>query len=156
MSEEIPLALQDGIVDEVPPPTRDYRDTPVPPDDSDEELESRDLPMIRPVKRLRMKTPVTDIPGKRGKYQQNPQGIGSMPMIAMHACLKGTQEWFTQEECDGIATLMDHCVFAARVHRQPRRRLYDHGRCKNFNRLTIMLTEGQNSAEDDLPDGEGR
>ena len=97
---------------------------------------------------------IDDVPGciKRSRLQAAPtSGLPALREVAMNAVVhSGPQEWFDQNALDGISTLVQKVVRGVRVHREPRRRLYDHDRHRECNRLSVMLSAtGQCAYKDD-------
>ena len=95
---------------------------------------------------------------KRGRYQSDPAGAQQLPLVAMNAVIRPqSEEWFDKYQIGGLSTLMNKVVRGVRVHSQPRRKLFDHPRHRNFNRLTVMITEsGAVNVKDDGIDRESQ
>ena len=80
---------------------------------------------------------------KRPRLQETPIGTDQLPMISMMAVLhaKGTDEWLSAGELSGLSRLLGRRVVGARVHAEPRKRLYDHATHLKNHRLSVTLTE---------------
>jgi len=106
-----------------------------------------------------LRTVLDDVPGQmkrqRTAYQQEPQGAGQLPMIAM-MCTIGAEEdeWLNGSELDSMSSLMGKRVKGVRVHTELRRKLYDHAQHKDCNRLSVMMSES--GAANMKDDGEER
>ena len=87
-----------------------------------------------------------DVPNSIKKYKV---GAGQLAALVMFATKGSKDSWFTQEELDGLSCLVGFHVTGARVHRTPRRRLYDHDRHGRTGRLTLMCTDDEVEALDD-------
>ena len=81
---------------------------------------------------------------KRPRLQETPIGTDQLPMISMMVVVhaKGTDDWLSAAELSGLSRLIGRRVTGARVHAEPRKRLYDHASHLKNHRLSVMLTEG--------------
>lgn len=162
MALEDQPAAQDSAGREVPQEP-DFREVEVPTDDFDTTMaDGETVPAtpvrIRPSKRLRKKTSPPQVPIKKSKYQEGPQGIEALPQIAMFACVKTDSDgWFGVEENVGLGALMDKHIFAIKLHSTPRSHTFDHDRYLCCHKLTVMLTDsGEVNVRDDEATGKIR
>ena len=66
-----------------------------------------------------------DVPNSIEKYKV---GAGQLTALVKYETKSSQDSWLAQDEIDGLGCLLGFHVTGARMHRHPRRRLYDHDR----------------------------
>ena len=69
---------------------------------------------------------------KRRRYEDDPIGAARLAQVVMNMVTQpGTGEWLDNDALCGLSAPTNQVVHGARLHPQPRRRLFDHDRYKD-------------------------